>query len=333
MKVRLLRAVTLAVALAVVVAGTSYALTLGTPPPKKPSAALDSQAAGKNITFILPTLSNSVYLSEQAGAVQAQKDYPKVNFSIVAGKNFTTSDDVIALIQAAIVKHANVIVVNTSNPTSELFPVLEQAIAAGIKVISYDANIDVPGNSGFVGTDEEAAAFNAGQWLRQALPHGGPIGFIMCVPGHPVTEAKKRGFFAAIRGSNLHVVSNLDADCDPVKGRAVMQDMITAHPTIKAVMSISDAQTVGVVQALKALKKHIIVASLDASDAILPLIQSGWVGESAPEYSYQMGYLAATSAVWASVGNTLPSLQYSSGPYSVVDKSNVNKFIKQKQYH
>ncbi len=46
-----------------------------------------------------------------------------------------------------------------------------------------------------------------------------------------------------------------------------MQDMITAHPTIKAVMSISDAQTVGVVAALKALHKHIIVASLDASNA------------------------------------------------------------------
>ena len=132
---------------------------------------------------------------------------PGVDLSLSAGRQRTSSDEVIGLIEDAIAKDVDAIAVNGSDD-KPLIPVLQRVIDAGIPLVLFDAPADeLEGKyATYIGTDNEAGGRAAGEWLAGKLPDGGDVGVVVCVAGpsgHPrAREGLQAGLGVRLRRSS-----------------------------------------------------------------------------------------------------------------------------------
>jgi ribose transport system substrate-binding protein len=275
------------------------------------------------VAAILAALDNDFYVAQKEGIEAAAKEMPGVDVTVSAGSKREASTEVVSLIEDAIAKSPDAIMVNGSED-DPLLPALKQVIAAGIPLILFDA--PAPTLKGqykaYIGTDNFAGGKADGEWLAEHLPNGGKIGAILCVAGHPVTVARFKGFKEGLGDpSKYKIVATGDATCDTTKSRNIMEDMITAHPDLDAVFSTSDTQSIAAVPALEAAKKDPLFVSFDAQPDAVKLITEGKVLDASAAWSAkQLGGDALKAAVAAARKEPVTAEQMI--PTTVVDKTN-----------
>jgi ribose transport system substrate-binding protein len=283
-----------------------------------------SPAANLRIAVILAALDNDFYVAQRAGVLAEAKKHPNVKVTVQAGRQRTAFTEVVSLIEDAITKQVDAIAVNGSD-TKPLMPVLRRVVQAKIPLVLFDA--PAPGLKGYatyVGTDNLAGGLADGKWLRKKLPAGGDVGVLLCVPGHPVTQARLKGFKQGA-GAKFKIVSSLDALCTREGGRKAMEDMISAHSDIKVVFSTSDGQSFGAVEALVAAKIDPVFVSFDAQPEAVKNILAGRVMDASAGWSAKtLGSIALSRAVAAAQHRKLP--KQTIVPVTVVDKTNAKRW-------
>lgn len=265
-----------------------------------PPGAGAAKAKPVRIAVIMASLGNDFYIAQKAGIEAEAAKLPGAEVTVSAGREQGSTDDVVALIENAIAKHADAIAVNGSDD-APLLPALKQVLAAHIPLVLFDATADSLTSqlAAYVGTDNKAGGQAGGAWLKQQLPDGGTLGVILCVAGNPVTDARLAGFKAGA-GPGFKVVATADANCDPEKGRRAMEDMLSAHPKLDAVFSTSDSQSIGVIKALQAAHRDPLLVSFDAQPPVVKDIESGTVIDASVAWSaHEIGAEAVKAAVAA----------------------------------
>jgi ribose transport system substrate-binding protein len=265
-------------------------------------------ASGKKITVIMPSLANDAYLLEKAGAEGEAKRYPGQEVSIVTGTG-QSSSELVSKVEDAITRGSDVIAINAGDP-KPVIPALKRAVQQGVKVVVFDVPIpELTEQSSFVGLNNRQGGELAGKWLAE---HGG-------------SGDRVAGFKAGLGSAPFKVVSTLDAKCDREKGRTTMENMLSSHPDLDAIYSISDTQTFGAVKAIEATGKDPIVVSFDAQPEALKDIAAGTVIDaSVGQFPFKVGALAVKTAVEVAQGKQVPKEVLS--PLIMVDKSNVGEF-------
>ncbi len=283
-----------------------------------------SASEGKKITVIMPSLANDAYLLEKAGAEAEAKRFPGDKVSIVAGTG-ASGTELVSKIEDAVTRGSDVIAINASDP-KPVVPALKRAVQQGVKVVVFDVPIpEVTDQSSFVGLNNREGGELAGKWLAAHAGGGGQLGILHCIPGLEITDDRVAGFKAGLASAPFKVVSTLDAKCDREKGRTTMENMLSSHPKLDAIYSISDTQTFGAVKAIQAVGKDPIVVSFDAQPEALKDIEAGTVIDaSVGQFPYKVGALAVKTAVEVAEGKSVPKQVLS--PLIMVDKSNVTQF-------
>jgi ribose transport system substrate-binding protein len=279
---------------------------------------------GKKITMIMPSLANDAYLLEKAGAEGEAKRHPGQRVSIVTGAG-QSSSELVSKIEDAITRGSDVIAINAGDP-KPVIPALKRAVEQGVKVVVFDVPIpELAEQSSFVGLNNRQGGELAGKWLAQHGGSGGQLGILHCIPGLEITDDRVAGFKAGLGSAPFRVVSTLDAKCDREKGRTTMENMLSSHPSLDAIYSISDTQTFGAVKAIEATGKDPIVVSFDAQPEALKDIQAGTVIDaSVGQFPFKVGALAVKTAIEVAQGKQVPKQVIS--PLIMVDKSNVGEF-------
>jgi ribose transport system substrate-binding protein len=279
---------------------------------------------GKKITVIMPSLSNDAYLLEKAGADAEAKHFPGQHVSVVSGTG-SSSSELVSKVEDAVTRGADVIAINAGDP-KPVIPALKRAIEQGVKVVVFDVPIpELTDQSSFVGLNNRQGGELAGKWLAQHAGSGGQLGILHCIPGLEITDDRVAGFKAGLGGAPFKVVATLDAKCDREKGRTTMENMLSAHPELNAIYSISDTQTFGAVKAIQAVGKDPIVVSFDAQPEALKDIEAGTVIDaSVGQFPFKVGALAVKTAISVAQGKTVPKQVIS--PLIMVDKTNVGEF-------
>jgi ribose transport system substrate-binding protein len=292
--------------------------------------ATTTAEAGKKVTVILPSLANDVYLLEKAGAeAEAKAKYPNDDVSIVTGTG-SSSAELVSKIEDAVTRGTDVIAINASDP-KPVVPALKRAISQGVKVVVFDVPIpDLTDQTSFVGLNNKQGGQLAGKWLAEHAGAGGELGILHCIPGLQITDERVAGFKEGLGDAPFKVVSTLDAKCDREKGRTTMENMLSAHPNLAAIYSISDTQTFGAVKAIEATGEDPTVVSFDAQPEALADIKAGKVIDaSVGQFPYKVGALAVKTAADAAHGDDVPKEVFS--PLVMVDKDNVGQFESQQK--
>ncbi|MCE5344539.1 MAG: substrate-binding domain-containing protein [Eubacteriales bacterium] len=218
-----------------------------------------------------------------------------------------TKDDAqqIECVNNAVAGGYNAILVAANGPDA-ISGCLKEAQAAGVKIVYVDSPANVPAEATF-STDNQAAGKTAGETLLAALTAAGvtegSIGIVNVNAATDSTVKREAGFRSAFEGTAFTLLETQYGEGDAAKSQTIAENYITQG--VVGIFGANEGSTTGTGNAIKASGKAVIGVGFDKSDAILGLIQDGYLLATMAQNPDVMGTLGVDAAVKALEGETL----------------------------
>ena len=219
-----------------------------------------------------------------------------------------TKDDALQIEQVnnAVAKGYQAIIVAANGPDA-ISSALNEAIAAGLKIIYVDSPANVEAEATF-STDNEAAGKTAGETMLKALTDkgitSGKIGIINVNAATDSCVKRENGFRAAFEGTDFELLETQYGEGDAAKSQGIAENYLTQG--VVGIFGCNEGSTTGAGNAIKASgNADVIGVGFDKSDAILGLIEDGYLLATMAQNPDKMGELGVEAAVKAINGESL----------------------------
>lgn len=218
-----------------------------------------------------------------------------------------TKDDAqqIEQVNNAVSAGCQAIIVAANGPDA-ISSALNEAISAGVKVVYVDSPANVEAEATF-STDNKAAGQTAGETMLAELEAqgitSGSIGIVNVNAATASTVAREEGFRAAFEGTDFELLETQYGEGDAAKSQSIAENYITQG--VVGIFGCNEGSTTGAGNANKAADGSVIVVGFDKSDAILGLIEDGFVLATMAQNPDVMGYEGVRAAVAALNGEDL----------------------------
>ena len=218
-----------------------------------------------------------------------------------------TKDDAqqIECVNNAVSGGYNAIIVAANGPDA-ISSALKEAQSKGVKIVYVDSPANVDAEATF-STDNFAAGTTAGKTMIDALKaagvESGSIGIISVNNATASTVSRDEGFRAAFEGTGYTLLETQFCEGDAAKAQTIAENYITEG--VVGVYGCNEGSTTGAGNAIKASGKPIVGVGFDKSDAIMGLINDGYLLATMAQNPDVMGYEGVKAAVDALNGNSL----------------------------
>ena len=219
-----------------------------------------------------------------------------------------TKDDALQIEQVnnAVAGGYDAILVAANGPDA-ISGALKEAAAAGVKIIYVDSPANVDAAATF-STDNAAAGKKAGEEMLKALTDAGvtsgDIGVINVNAATDSCVKREEGFRSAFEGTDFNILETQYCEGDAAKSQSSAENFITQG--VVGIFGANEGSTTGIGNAIKASgKTDIIGVGFDKSDAILNLINDGYLLCTMAQNPDVMGYEGVQAAVKAIAGEDL----------------------------
>jgi rhamnose transport system substrate-binding protein len=344
------------VALIVAVVGVALgACSSSNKPSGDQTGAPTATGVKKGLTvYYIPKDTQNPYevLADQGGAKALKELGGKV---VVSSGTADTAAAQIPSIQAAIQAHADAIVIAGNDP-SALCPSLNQASSAGIKIVSFDSDINCgssPNHLFINQADTQTIGTSEVDLLAKEINSTGQIA-ILSAAASATNQNAWIGYMKQqlAKYPNMKLVTTVYGNDDPATSLTVLQGLLSAYPNLAGIISPT---TVGISTAAqyldthKDLLSHLTLTGLGLPSQMKSYVKDGTVKSfelwNPSDLGYLAGYAAASLAsgsaslqtgskfdagtlksytVLAPSGSTGPSVVL--GPPTVFDASNIDQF-------
>ena len=248
------------------------------------------------VGFAISTLNNPFFVSMADGAESKAKELG-IDLTVIDAGNDTAKQS--SDIEDLIAKGIKVLIVNPEDSAS-VAPAVSDAMEAGIKVIAVDRSVDGAEVDCFIGTDNVKAGEQAGGYLAEKLGDGAKIAILEGIPGASSALDRNEGFLNAVDGK-LEVVASQTANFDRAEGLSVTENILQAHPDIKAILSANDEMALGAIEGIESAGKipgkDILVTGFDAGDDAIVAVNDGKMLFTVEQKTTEMGEMAVESAL------------------------------------
>ncbi len=212
----------------------------------------------------------------------------------------------IECINNAVASGCNAIMIAANGPDA-ISSALQEAISAGIKIVYVDSLANVEAEATF-STDNKAAGKTAGEQLLTALEAAGvtsgDIGIVNVSAATDSAVQREAGFREAFEGSSYNLLETQYGEGDAAKSQSIAENYITQG--VVGIYGTNEGSTTGVGNAIKASgKSDIIGVGFDKSDAILGLIDDGYLLCAMAQNPDVMGAKGVEACVQALEGTSL----------------------------
>lgn len=219
-----------------------------------------------------------------------------------------TKDDAqqIECVNNAVSAGAQAIIVAANGPDA-ISSALREASDAGVKLIYVDSPANVDAEATF-STDNNAAGKTAGEEMKKALADAGvtsgTIGIINVNAATDSCVMREEGFRSAFEGTDFELLETQYGEGDAAKSQSIAENYITQG--VVGIFGCNEGSTTGAGNAIKASgKDNVIGVGFDKSDAILGLIDDGYLLCTMAQNPDVMGYEGVKAAVKAINGEDL----------------------------
>ena len=208
-------------------------------------------------------------------------------------------------INNAVAAGCQAIVVAANGPDS-VSSALKEAVAAGVKVIYVDSPANVEAEATF-STDNKAAGKTAGETMIAELTAQGitegAVGIVNVNAATDSTVQREAGFREAFEGKAYTLLETQYGEGDAAKSQTIAENYITQG--VVGIFGCNEGSTNGAGNAVKAAAADVVVVGFDKSDAILGLIEDGFILATMAQNPDVMGYEGVKAAVAALKGEAL----------------------------
>ena len=219
-----------------------------------------------------------------------------------------TKDDAqqIECVNNAVSAGAKAIIVAANGPDA-ISSALKEAAAAGVKIVYVDSPANVEAEATF-STDNKAAGKTAGEEMLKAFAAAGVTsGSIGVINVNAATDScvmREEGFRSAFEGTEYTILETQYGEGDAAKSQSIAENYITQG--VVGIFGCNEGSTTGAGNAIKASGKDgIIGVGFDKSDAILGLIDDGYLLCTMAQNPDVMGSMGVEACVQALEGNSL----------------------------
>ncbi|GGI29880.1 sugar-binding protein [Bradyrhizobium guangdongense] len=213
---------------------------------------------------------------------------------------------------------------------------IEAASAAGIPVITFDA--DAPGSKriAYIGTNNKEFGLALGKQLLKLRPDGGKYAMVSGGPGAKNLAERVDGVREALKGSKWTEVSGSPTFCndDPALAVQQMTDLRTATPDLAAIVPVG-GWPMFAPEGFKAFasryKKDIdsgkfTLVVADTLKMQLELLRDGYANALVGQRPFEMGEKAMDTLLAIKKGEKVPEIVYTG--LDLVTKDNVAQMLK-----
>jgi ABC-type sugar transport system substrate-binding protein len=234
--------------------------------------------------------------------------HPEIELIFGQAKSGTDAEGEIAIIESMITQGVQGIAITPIDPS--VAPALDEAIAAGIKVVLMDNDLpDWTGKTSVVATDNFAGGKLAGEWLATKLPQGAKIGMIAGVPGVPALDDRLKGMQEGLGAKGVTVGGDLATKCQPELGVTAAENIITANPDIAAFFAACGGPAIGAIEAIDNAGmdiSRILVVGFDGAPEEFAAIEAGTEAATVVQYPSKIGEYGVETLYKALKGETVP---------------------------
>lgn len=228
-----------------------------------------------DVAFI-PMLVGAPYFETANNAMQeAAAEVGGINW-IYQGPDTADAAKQAEIVQNMITRGVDAIVISAVDGTS-VVPVLQQAMDAGIKVYTWDVDTDAEGRENYIGIGS-MTDFGA-HMLDSIVDQVGDEGQYAIITGSLSANLLNERIDAieaynAEAYPNLELVSVEGADVDPDKAYTIAQNLLTAYPDLKGIISNSSEAAVGAARAVQQAGKQgeVAVTGISTPNVMKPYI-------------------------------------------------------------
>ncbi|KAA3441972.1 sugar ABC transporter substrate-binding protein [Mesorhizobium sp. SARCC-RB16n] len=269
--------------------------------------ALPAHAADKVKIGLITKFPVPFYSTMEEAAKKYAAAHPEIELVTGQGQAATDIEGQIALIESMITQGVKGMAITPVDPT--VAPALDKAVAAGIKVVLVDNSIpNWKGATALVSTNNLNGGKIAGEYLKTVLKSGDKIGILQGVPGVPALDDRVTGMMQGLGDLKVDVVGKGATNCTLELGTSVAEDILTAHPDLKAIYSACGPPIPGAVKAISnagIANDKIILVGFDACCGEIEAIKSGAEDASVAQFPAKMGELGIDTVAKAIRGEAV----------------------------
>lgn len=287
---------------------------------------------GCTIALIPGLTTDAFYITMRKGAEMAAKAVGcELLFQGAPDFNPTTQ---VPVLQAVIARKPDAILIAPTDKQQLIAP-LQQAVDAGIPVITVDTFIDDgkfqdgagPGDFplSYIATDNVLGGFLAGLALAKRVDGKGKVYVSNVKPGISTTDQREEGFKAAMaQFPGITVLETQFNDDDANKAASQVQAVFARNPDLDGVFGANLFSAIGAADGVKALGKtgEIRVVAFDAPSRIVDDLKSGLIDLAVAQHPAEIGYYGVMTAYAVIHGQSVPP-QIGTGA-TIMTKDNID---------
>ena len=266
--------------------------------------AASALAAGEQIALITMDSIDQHWVTLNEGAQKAAEELG-VTVTFMAPN---TKDDAqqIEQVNNAVAGGYQAIIVAANGPDA-ISSALKEAASQGVKIVYVDSPANVEAEATF-STDNKAAGKTAGEEMLAKLTEmgvtTGTIGIINVNAATDSCVMREEGFRSAFEGTEFTLLETQYGEGDAAKSQSIAENYITQG--VVGIFGCNEGSTTGAGNAIKASgSSEIVGVGFDKSDAILGLIEDGYLLATMAQNPDVMGYEGVKAAVAALNGESL----------------------------
>ena len=239
----------------------------------------------------LSTLNNPFFVSIREGIEEAADEDVETIISDAQNDSSVQSNQVEDLITQGV----DLIIINPVDSTA-IAPSVEKANEANIPVICVDRGTDSGEIVSFIASNNIEGGKLAGEFILDKVGEDAEVIQLEGIPGASSTRERGEGFNEATEGK-INLVASQTANFDRAEGLTVMENLLQAHPDVKAVFCQNDEMALGASEAIKTSGKDIVVVGFDGNDDAINAVEDGSISATVAQQPKEMGKLAIETAI------------------------------------
>ncbi|EPS2709399.1 ribose ABC transporter substrate-binding protein RbsB [Cronobacter turicensis] len=258
------------------------------------SATVSANAMAKDtIALVVSTLNNPFFVSLKDGA---QKEAEKLGYELVVLDSQNNPAKELANVQDLTVRGTKLVLINPTD-SDAVGNAVKMANQAKIPVITLDRMAAKGDVVSHIASDNIAGGKIAGNYIAKQAGDGAKVIELQGIAGTSAARERGEGFKQAVEAHNLNVLASQPADFDRTKGLNVMQNLLTAHPDVKAVFAQNDEMALGALRALQtAGKTDVMVVGFDGTADGVKAVQDGKMTATVAQQPEQIGVIGVQTA-------------------------------------
>jgi ribose transport system substrate-binding protein len=249
--------------------------------------------AKENITLVISTLNNPFFVTLKEGAVKKANE---LGYDLVVLDSQNNPAKELANVEDTIVKGAKIILINPTDSEAVGNAVLA-ANKANIPVITLDRGAAKGNVVSHIASDNVAGGKMAGDFIVSKLGNQAKVIQLQGIAGTSASRERGEGFIKSKQEYNFTLLTAQPADFDRAKGMNVMQNLLTAYPSVQAVFAENDEMALGAMRAIQTLgRTDIIVVGFDGTEDGIKSVERGKLAATVAQQPDKIGAIGIEMA-------------------------------------